>query len=71
MGACVCGERWKSKTLSHCSACHRSFELVSECLKHRKDGHCLNPLDLGMVMKEGIWAHPMPESARLAKRAVK
>ncbi len=72
MGFCSkCREVWTSRQLAHCSACCRSFKSVSGWTKHRVDGRCKDPLDLGMVMKEGIWAHPMSESAKLAKRAAK
>lgn len=72
MGYCgVCKERWKGTSKAHCMGCHRTFKSVSGFDRHRRDFKCLDPADCGMLMKEGIWARPMPESARLAKRSEK
>ena len=67
MGYCVkCREKWSGLRRAHCTACHRTFNSTGGFDDHRKNGKCLDPEDLGMELRDGIWARPMPESAILA-----
>lgn len=43
----------------HCGVCHDTFGGLSGFEKHRKDGWCLNPAELNMELKEGIWRQPL------------
>lgn len=45
-------------TLAHCAAtgCHRTFGSVGDFDRHRRDGRCLRPESLGLVLADGIWA---------------
>jgi hypothetical protein len=52
---------------AHCAAlgCHRTFGGVTGFDAHRKDGECINPTTLGMVLSDhGIWRTPMSDEAR-------
>lgn len=56
LGYCrACGERWKSKRLCHCTACHRNFGGISGFDAHRRGGQCLDPEKLGMSKKDRVW----------------
>jgi len=56
MGFCIiCSERWTSKSLAHCTACHRTFGGVGGFDKHRDNGRCIDPMELGMEIKERTW----------------
>lgn len=61
-----CPSRWSGLGRAHCSACHLTFTGVSAFDRHRSDGGCLLPTDLGMVLRDGgIWGAPAlsPEEA--------
>jgi hypothetical protein len=64
-----CGPNCQRPTRSqaHCAArgCHRTFGGVGNFDRHRRDGKCLLPSELGMVLKQGIWRVPMSDRARL------
>jgi hypothetical protein len=51
---------------AHCSVCHQRMGSVSGFDKHRDDGYCLSPADLGMVQRDGVWRTPMSDEARAA-----
>ncbi len=66
MGYCIrCTTRWEGKNKAHCTACHRTFKSVSGFDKHRRDFHCLDPAEIGMVLKNDAWTTPMdPEMVK-------
>ena len=47
---CPCGVRWSGLSTSHCGACGRTFSSVGTFDRHRRDGRCLDPEPLGMVL---------------------
>lgn len=52
---------------AHCAAkgCHQTFGGVTGFDAHRRDGECINPTTLGMVLSDlGVWRTPMPDEAR-------
>ena len=68
MGYCrICRGKWKSKGAAHCTAkgCHRTFRSVGGFIKHRKDGVCKDPADLGMVLKDDFWITPMSDELKI------
>lgn len=67
MGICiVCKEKWTGNNRCHCSGCHRTFNSVGAFDRHRRDGGCLDPIDLGMEMSpESIWASKMSEEDKV------
>jgi hypothetical protein len=62
MGYCVvCRDRWVSKKWCHCTGCHRTFSSISGFERHQRlekgscNVVCLDPVDLEMIMQDGIW----------------
>lgn len=52
---------------AHCGArgCHQTFGGVTGFDAHRKDGTCLPPASIGMVLSDlGVWRTPMSDEAR-------
>ena len=50
---------------AHCTVCHRTFGGASNFDRHRRDGWCTDPAELGMEPnKRGIWVNPMSDQAR-------
>jgi hypothetical protein len=48
-----------------CTVCHEVFGAVTNFDRHRKDGWCLSPFDLGMRTNErGVWVVPMSPDAK-------
>lgn len=43
---------------AHCSVCHRTFSGMWAFDKHRRDGRCLDPAELGLVERDRIWRRP-------------
>jgi hypothetical protein len=60
---------------SHCSAegCHVSFGGPSFFDRHRRDGECLDPADIGLIEQDGVWttAEGHAHRAVLAERMAK
>lgn len=58
---------------AHCAAagCHQTFGGVHGFDKHRREGTCLNPADLGMSSIKGIWRVPMSDEVRARFIALK
>lgn len=59
---CRCGTRWNGTRTAHCAAqCHRTFTGVTGFDAHRRDGQCVDPASLGMVVIPGrayeVWGH--------------
>jgi hypothetical protein len=50
---------------AHCGAvgCHRTFGGVSGFDRHRRNGECLDPAELGMVERGGVWRFPLSPAA--------
>jgi hypothetical protein len=51
--------------MAHCAAdCHRTFTTVRNFDRHRRDGRCLHPADVGLVPREraGYVAFGLPAS---------
>lgn len=56
-----CDARWASPNAAHCAACHETFGAIGNFDRHRRDGQCRHPSELGMVQRRGgIWRVPMP-----------
>jgi hypothetical protein len=54
---------------AHCAACHVTFGGIVGFDRHRRDGRCLQPIDLGMADNgRGVWRVPMNEDMRSAFR---
>lgn len=54
-----CPSTWSGLSRAHCSACHLTFTGITAFDRHRSDGGCASPVDLGMVLREGgIWGAP-------------
>jgi hypothetical protein len=47
--SCRCGTRWAGTRTAHCGACHHTFTGIGPFDRHRRDGTCLNPADVGLV----------------------
>ena len=47
--SCRCGRRWTGFDTAHCVSCHATFTSVTGFDKHRKDGECINPPEVGLV----------------------
>lgn len=62
MSVCLAACRQPSPAMAHCPTCHRTFGGVTGFDAHRKDGHCLNPADLGYVERDGVWRLPMSDA---------
>jgi hypothetical protein len=63
-----CLSTWSGLGRAHCGVggCHRTFTGVTAFDRHRSSGGCANPVDLGMVLRDGgIWGAPAmtPEQA--------
>lgn len=55
----TCTQGWSPGRRCHCMVCGENFTVVANFDKHRKDGQCLPPESIGMVLNErGIWAKP-------------
>lgn len=48
-----CGKKWRGASRSHCGAkgCHLTFSSVSTFDAHRKNGVCLDPASVGLVLR--------------------
>jgi hypothetical protein len=63
---CRCGARWSGNVTAHCAAaCHRSFSGVTNFDRHRRNGACLNPANIGMAPLSSrqyeCWGYPTEE----------
>lgn len=61
--------RQPSASQAHCSGCHRTFGGVTYFDAHRCNGWCLNPADLGLVERDGLWTTPEGHQRRAADSA--
>lgn len=50
-----CDAWWTGLSAAHCSACHTTFTGVTAFDLHRRDGKCLNPADIGLVLTGRAW----------------
>ncbi len=59
---CRCGARWAGNRTAHCSVCHLTFSGVDRFDKHRRNGACVDPVELGMSLVGGrafeAWGFP-------------
>lgn len=62
MSVCLATCRAPSPAMAHCASCHLTFGGVTGFDTHRKDGHCLNPADLGYAERDGVWRQPMSDA---------
>lgn len=58
-----CGARWSGNNTSHCGGgCCRTFSSVGTFDRHRRDGRCLDPANIGMSLIPGrayeVWGYP-------------
>lgn len=51
--ACRCGARWSGNSTCHCGSCHISLSGVTNFDRHRRNGQCLDPAELGMSLLSG------------------
>lgn len=43
----------------HCTVCHRTFSAITNFDRHRRDGWCLDPGSVGLVVTaRGVWKMP-------------
>lgn len=61
--SCRCGTRWNGQRTAHCAAeCHLTFSGETSFRRHRRDGRCLNPAEVGMSLLPGrpyeCWGYP-------------
>jgi hypothetical protein len=53
-----------------CTVCHEAFGVPANFDRHRKDGWCLNPAEIGLTRDEyGYWRVTMDTDVRDALRA--
>jgi hypothetical protein len=56
-----CGTRWNGKGVSHCGACCVTFTGVSTFDLHRRNGRCVHPSTIGLVLVPGrayeVWGN--------------
>lgn len=56
-----CGTRWSGKGVSHCGACCATFTGVTTFDLHRRNGKCLPPRAVGLVVIPGrayeVWGN--------------
>lgn len=52
----------------HCTVCHNTFGTVSSFDKHRRNGECINPLRIGLVLVGDVWRYPPDERMEERKR---
>lgn len=65
-GGTRCGANCRTPTgnMAHCTVCHGTFSGVTYFDEHRRDGWCLNPVAIGLVLDDGLWATPEGHAAR-------
>ncbi len=49
---------------AHCTVCHQTFTGTPTFDRHRRDGGCLNPADLGLTKVRHLWATPEGHAKR-------
>lgn len=50
-----CDRWWTGLASAHCSACHETFTGVTIFGVHRRNGQCLKPPDVGLVVASRVW----------------
>jgi hypothetical protein len=48
-----CDSRWSGGLTCHCGSCHNSFGGVSNFDRHRRNGQCVDPAELGLSLLSG------------------
>jgi hypothetical protein len=51
---------WSGLSKALCYNCRQLFGSVSGFEKHQKRGKCLEPSNVGLELREGVWRHPAP-----------
>jgi hypothetical protein len=51
--SCRCGKRWSGSLTCHCPTCHLTFSGVTHFDRHRRNGQCLDPADIGLIVMAG------------------
>lgn len=52
--SCACGVRWAGDNTAHCSTCHLTFSGPWSFDRHRRDGQCRPPAEVGFVLIERV-----------------
>lgn len=54
-----CTNTWTGLAQCHCSACHNTFGGISNFDRHRYNGECRRPEDIGLAIgARGVWSEP-------------
>lgn len=57
-----CGKSWGGTRAEHCTVCHETFSGATSGDKHRRNGACLDPTEIGLHLDgKGVWRFPAPE----------
>jgi hypothetical protein len=66
-----CGGRWSGSLTSHCGVCHHTFGGVAPFDRHRPDGHCVTPLEVGLSPLPGrayaCWGQTETDAAEVSR----
>lgn len=58
----TCTHRAPAASQALCSVCHEIFGGITAFDKHRENGWCINPVDLGFeIGSRGTWGEPMSQ----------
>lgn len=57
MNTCRCGSSWTGLSKAHCSECHRLFSVASAFDKHRSQGRCVTPGEVGLELRGEVWGY--------------
>lgn len=54
-----CTNTWTGLAQCHCSVCHETFGGISNFDRHRFNGECRRPEDIGLAIgARGVWSEP-------------
>jgi hypothetical protein len=67
-----CTATWAALHAAHCGACHETFTTPSNFDRHRKDGQCQPPANVGLVASDRggtqMWHQPGAPAADVNDR---
>ena len=68
----VCGARWGGFKTSHCLACHFTFSTVANFDRHQRNGECIDPSEVGLVLapRAGYWVWQQPGDPEATAAAI-
>lgn len=49
--SCTCGATWRTTAVTHCAACHQTFQTIRGYELHRPAGSCLRPQRVGLELR--------------------